>query len=253
MKRMISTLLLALIAFSFLFWYHRTTQYRPLIKTLIVGTSTDFPPFSFRDKENTIVGFDIDVAREVAKRLNLDINLQDKPFGSLVPQIELGHIHMIAAGMTPTAERAERVTFTKPYLSGNPLLVVTKSTTPPLTGLDDLKDKDVIVNTGYTADNYMSNFPDITIIRLAKVADALSALEQGKGFAFVTASFSLKPYIKEGADRFNYLRLQETDEQSALAISKKLPQEFAARVQQALDAMEADGTLDALKNKWDVT
>ena len=99
----------------------------------------------------------------------------------------------------------------------------------------------------------MSKLPDINLIRLAKVVDALTALEQGKGDAFVTASFTLQPYVKDGKDRFNYFRILETDEQSALAISKKLPEDFAKKVQDALDSMEADGTLTALKQKWEVT
>ena len=69
---------------------------------------------------------------------------------------------------------------------------------------------------------------------------------------FVTASFTVQPYIKEGKERFNYFRLPETEESSALAFSKKLPQEFVDRAQKALDAMEADGTIDALKKKWEL-
>ncbi len=252
MKKIFVTLLLALVTFTLVLWYRKTSDYKPLEKLLIVGTSADFPPFSFRDKDNAIVGFDIDVVKEVGKRLSMDIDLQDRPFGLLLPQIELGQIHAIAAGMTPTAERAQRVTFTKPYLTGNPLLVVSLAKHPAITDLEELKGKDVIVNTGYTADFEMSKVPDINLIRLTKVADALAALEQEKGYAFVTASFTLQPYIKEGKERFHYFRLPETEESSALALSKKLPQEFVERVQKALDSMESDGTLEALRKKWEV-
>ena len=184
MKKIFITLLLALITFTLIFWYRKTSDYKPLEKILIVGTSADFPNFSFRDKDNTIVGFDIDVIKEVTKRLGMELDLQDRPFGLLLPQIELGQIHAIAAGMTPTEERAKRVTFSKVYLSGNPLLVVSSAKNPAITDLEDLKGKDVIVNTGYTADFYMSKVPNVNLIRLTKVADALAALEQGKGYAF---------------------------------------------------------------------
>lgn len=251
MKRFLATLLAALLAFTIIFWYRKTADYKPLEKTLIVGTTADFPPFSFRDKDNTITGFDIDVVKEVAKRLNLDVDIQDKAFSTLIAQVESGNLHVIAAGMTPTPERATRVSFTKPYLTGNPLLVVTLPKNP-VASLEDLKGKDVIVNTGYIADDYLSKIPDINLIRIATVSDAISALEQGKAFAFVTASFTLKPHIQDGTERFNYLKLQEIDEEDALAISKKLPAEFSQQVQNALDAMQADGTLDALKLKWHV-
>ena len=51
--------------------------------------------------------------KRLPNALNMDIELHDRPFGLLLPQIELGQIHAIAAGMTPTPERAERVYFTK--------------------------------------------------------------------------------------------------------------------------------------------
>ncbi len=255
MKRLLIPLVLIGASFLAVTWYRSTRDYKPLENILIVGTSADFVPFSFRDQQMNIVGFDIDIAKEVAKRLNMQIDIQDKPFGMLLPQMEMGQIHMIAAGMTPTEERAKRVHFTKPYLTGNPLLVVTLAKNPPVNNLEDLKGKDVIVNTGYTADTYMSKIPDINLIRLGKVADAIAALEHGKGYAFVTAAYTLQPYLKEtGKDKteFNVFRIQETDEKNALAISKKLPDEFVQKVQKALDDMEADGTLTALKQKWEV-
>ena len=258
MKKTLSFILLAASAILIIFWYRSTSDRRPLGDTLIVGTSADFPPFSFRASDDSITGFDIDVIKEIARRLSMGIELQDKQFSTLLPQLELGQIHAIAAGMTPTKERAERVTFTKPYLSGNPLLIVSRQSDPKITGLSDLKGKNVLVNTGYTADLYMSSLQDsllpdtTTLLRLPKVTDALTALEQGKADAFVTASFTLMPYVKEGDTRFNYFPLTETDEQSAIAFSKELPAAFIERAQQALDDMEADGSLDALKKKWHV-
>ena len=252
MKKLLAALIIIALGVSAFFWFRKTSEAKPLGNTLIVGTSADFPPFSFRGSDDSIVGFDIDVIKEVAKRLTMDVELQDKPFTMLIPQIELGQIHVIAAGMTPTPERAKRVRFSKVYLSSNPLLIVTRSTDPQITELEGLKGKEVIVNTGYFADLFMSDKPGIELLRLPKVADAIIALEQGKGDAFVTASFTLKPFVPEGDTRFNTTKLQETDEQNALAFSLLLPDDVVEKAQNALDAMEADGTLEALKGKWNV-
>ncbi len=252
MKKLLGTLAVIAIAISMFFWFRKTSDAKTLSDTLIVGTSADFPPFSFRGSDDSIVGFDIDVIKEVAQRLNLAVDIQDKPFAMLIPQIELGQIHVIAAGMTPTPERAKRVRFSNVYLSSNPLLIVTRSTDPAINNLEDLKGKEVIVNTGYTADLFMSDKPGVELLRLAKVADALTALEKGKADAFVTAMFTLKPYVAEGDTRFNTARLQETDEQNALAFSLLIEQEVVDNAQKALDAMEADGTLAALKKKWNL-
>lgn len=252
MKKIFPILALLIVSAGALFWYRSTSDFKPLEKILIVGTSADFPPFSFRGTNDEIIGFDIDVVKEVAKRLSLDVDIQDKPFSTLLPQLELGQIHVIAAGMTPTPERAKRVRFTNTYLKGNPLLVVTKSSQPEIKGLENLKGKQVIVNTGYTADTYMSSLPDITLLRLPRVTDALTALEYDKADAFVTAAFTLQPYVKEGDTRFKVFKITETDEENALALSKNLSEDFAHKVQKALDDMEADGTLPALKKKWNL-
>ena len=252
MKKILSIGLVILAAALF-FWFRSTKDAKPLSDVLIVGTSADFPPFSFRGSDDSITGFDIDIVKEVAQRLGMKVDIQDKPFTTLLPQIELGQIHVIAAGMTPTEERAKRVTFTKPYLSSNPLLVVTRSQEVKPTSLEDLKGKTILVNTGYTADLYLSSLPALTLQRLPKVVDALTALEQGRADAFVTASNTLLTYVKEGDTRFNFLPLKETDESSALALSKELTPAFFKRVQETLDAMDSDGTLATLKKKWNLT
>lgn len=222
---------------------------------LIVGTSADFPPFSFRDRSDEIIGFDIDVIKEIGKRLNLKIDLIDRPFSMLIPQIQIGQIDVIAAGMTPTPEREKNLRFTKTYLSENPLVIVTlKDKASQIKNIDGLKGKSVIVNTGYVSDSYLSKFPEIQLIRLPKVSDAMIALEHNKADAFVTANLTLEPYdLQLGSknnNKFNVTAIEGTSETSALGISKKLPDELFEKMQKALDDMERDGTLKAIKLKW---
>lgn len=215
----------------------------------IVGTSSDFPPFSFIDAEHQIVGFDIDVIKEAAKRIGLSPDIRDMRFEMLLPELQLGHIQAIAAGMSATPERQKNVSFTKPYLSGNPLIVISRSASP-INNLEELKGKKVVVNTGYVADNYMSKLNDINLIRLPALPDALALLENSGAEAFVTALQSLKPVFKRKAqNKFKTFVLDETDENSSIAVSKKYP-ELQEKLQKALDSMEADGTMESLKQKW---
>src|SRR5690606_5895383 len=108
-----------LVLVSGLFWY--SFFYNPCnqrtVSVIRVVTSADFKPMAFIDGDD-IVGFDIDVVKEIARRLNKQIEIQDMPFELLIPQIQLGSIQLIAAGMTVTPERSERVFFTEPYLTG---------------------------------------------------------------------------------------------------------------------------------------
>jgi len=176
------------------------------------------------------------------------------PFDALIPEIQLGNIHVIAAGMSPTLERAKRVFFTEPYLTNNPLIIITLASNPLIKGVEDLTGKEVAVNEGYVSDMYMSTITGPTIIRLssASIADGILALQSGRAYAFVTAQTSVKRFFKKyGTKEFQTVPIPETDESDALAVSKKYPELFN-RIQTILHNMKQDGTLQTIKRKWEL-
>jgi len=81
---------------------------------LIIGTNAEYAPFTFI-KDGNIVGFDIDVITEVAKRLAKQLVIKDLSFDVLIPDLQLGNLQVVAAGLTPTEERKKRVLFSKTY------------------------------------------------------------------------------------------------------------------------------------------
>lgn len=234
-------------------WYRakNTVITSPALDTVTIGINTEFPPFSFRDNDIT-TGFDIDVITEVFKRLDKKFTFKDIPFDALIPEIQIGSIHVIAAGITPTEERAQRALFTKPHLLGNPLVIISLKTNPPLVTLTDLAGKTVVVNEGYFADSFMSEQPGVDLLRLssALVSDSMLAMQSGRADALVTAALSIKPYFeKYDINDFYVTTIPETEETSAFAISKHYP-DLRYSIQNALDAMTEDGTLAQLKKKW---
>ena len=106
----------------------------------------------------TITGFDIDLIEEVAKRLNKTMQLQDMPFDGLISCLAIRKHSSNCCWHHPTPERAERIIFTKPYLTGiNYLLSAERMLHSK--NLNQLKGKKVAVNEGFTADYYMSKIP----------------------------------------------------------------------------------------------
>jgi ABC-type amino acid transport substrate-binding protein len=268
MKKTSLYIIIALIlGTSAILWYKAEKKIitaTPL-NTIIVGTNSEFQPFSFKE-DDAIVGFDIDVITEVLKRLNKNIVFKDMPFDALLPEIQLGNIHIIAAGITPTPERAQRTLFTRPHLAaGNPLVIVSLLRHPStssgrtdvgqaLTTLDDLTGKTVVVNEGYVADSYMSEQPGVHLIRLssAAVSDGMLALESGRADAVVAALHTIQPYFaKHDQSKFTITPIPGTEESSAFAISKHYP-ELRDYIQITLDRMQEDGTLNSLKRKWNL-
>lgn len=220
-------------------------------ETILVGTNAEFPPFTFINENNEIVGFDIDIAKEVIKRMGKTIEIKDRSFDMLIPEAQNGSVHLLAAGMTATPERAHIINFTTPYLKGEPLVVITLKQNK-INRIEDLQNHEVIVNEGYTSDAYMSAQPHIDLKRLPSPAESFLDLQTEKSFAYVTTLSAAKPFLQKiGYDHFNIFEIEGTQENTAMGISKEYP-ELLPVIQPILDAMEADGTIQALKKKWDL-
>jgi polar amino acid transport system substrate-binding protein len=244
----IAIMLGTVIAITTVYKKKNATGTTPDSHTIVVGTNAEYPPFTYT-KNGIIMGFDIDVIKEIARRLGKEIILQDMPFDALMPQMQLGTIQVIAAGLTPTAERAKQVFFANPHISGDPLVIISKGG-ETLETVDQLRNKRVVVNEGFTADYYISqqNIPDVT--RLATLNEGVLALKSNRADAFVTAQSAIKPFLTtvDGAG-FRANVIPGTEESAALAVSKKHPHLFE-QIKRVLGDMEQDGTLAGLKERW---
>jgi arginine/lysine/histidine transporter system substrate-binding protein len=239
-------------------WYR--AQQAPLAplesNQIIVGTNSEFPPFSFKEN-NEFVGFDIDVIKEVAQRLDKEIIIKDMPFDALLPSIQVGTIQVIAAGVTPTPERSKHANFTHPHLTGNPLVIISlKNSSHPekaIATVEDLRNKKVVVNEGYIADTFMSDQPvDLLRISSSLVSDGMLTLQSGRVDAFVTSLHSIKPYFeKYDKAHFNVTEIPHTEETSAFAVSL-YDRDLKIAMQVILDEMEKDGTLKRIKAQWNL-
>ncbi len=244
--------LISLLSISLVGWMliHKKNQTTPdtLHSTIIVGTNAEYPPFSFMENK-MVVGSEIDIVNEIARRLGKKIIFQNMPFDALLPQIQLGSIQIIAAGMTPTAERAKQVFFTPSHID-NDILVMVSLKDKPVTNVKELQDKRVVVNEGYTADYYVSSLKIPTVIRLSTIEEALLALKSGRADVLVSAKKALQEFFAlDSSSIFTETIIPDTKEEYALVVSKKYPELFA-EVKKALDDMKKDGTLDQIKNKW---
>lgn len=219
-------------------------------KALIVGTNSEFPPFEYLEN-GELVGFEIDVVRHIAQSLGKTVIFRDLPFDALIPEVQTGEIHMIAAGMTPTSEREKRVYFTTPILDKNPLVVVSLASKQPITSLDQLKGKTVAVNEGYFADKYISSLSNVTVLRIASasIGEAFVGLQSGRADALVASQASLTPFLDKQKDGVQIYPIQATDEICALVVARQYP-ELLDSVNAVIETMKKDGTLQTLQKKW---
>lgn len=254
MKKILWLIISILLLSGIAIWVRNEYRKRlpELPEIIFVGTSADFPPYTYKE-EGQFLGFDIDLINEIGARLNIPITIQDMPFELLIPQLQHGDIQVVAAGITPTVDRAKLVQFSTSYIAKDPLIILTLAQKPLAMGLESLVEKMVAVNAGYNADVYMSKIPNIRLSRVPTIADAISALKNGTVDAYVTTFSTIQPIFDQyGKDTFGEIFvIEDADEEIALGLSPLYPK-LKTVVDNALSEMQTDGTIEKLKAKWHV-
>lgn len=111
---------------------------------IVLGTAADYPPYEFVadiDGQLEVVGFDIDIAREIANDLGVELEIRDMDFDGLLAALVAGNIDIIVAGMVPTEEREESVDFSIPYYSTEQRFLVRAEDVGKLTTIESLAGK----------------------------------------------------------------------------------------------------------------
>ena len=129
----------------------------------VLGLDDSFPPMGYRDENGEIVGFDIDVAKEVCKRLGVELVTQPIDWTAKEQELQTGNIDCIWNGFTITEERLEAMTFSEPYVDNAQVAVVKLSS--GFNTLADLKGKIIGVQAGSLAEIAIKWFgADITVV-----------------------------------------------------------------------------------------
>lgn len=114
------------------------------------GNQCGIPPFEYVDDNKKVDGFDIALMKEIAKRMDKKIEIQNMEFKSLIGSMESKTINVVAAGMTKTEERQNAVDFSDSYYTSNQAIIVNKDS--KITKLSQLDGKKIGVQEGTTGD-----------------------------------------------------------------------------------------------------
>lgn len=255
MKKFIPFIASAVVIAGLYYYLYQTpasTQSPDANNNLVVGISPDFPPFALIDLESgQIVGLEVDVVTEIAKRMNKNLIIKDMPFNSLIIELIAGQIDAIAAGMTPTPERKKNILFSVPYIEDDENIAVFKKDAQPITCLQDLFEKQVAVNIGYTSDTYLSKYPEVSLIRLKTPSDGFMALQSGSVDVFVIAQSIFDNFAQShsAAEQYQTFTLPASADACALAFAK-YNKKLQAQIDPIITGMIEDGTMLAIKKKW---
>lgn len=222
---------------------------------VIMGLDDTFAPMGFRDENNEIVGFDVDLAKEVFARNDLELVLQPIDWTMKEAELNAGNIDMIWNAYTITAERKEKVAFTEPYLDNRQVIVTLADS--DINSKKDLEGKKVVAQAGSTAVDAMYNEPDVVAtfyggepILFDTNHEAFMDLEAGRSDAIVADEVLARYYIKQkGPGGSKVLDEDFGDEEYGIGFRKQ-DKKLLEMVESTLDEMRKDGTFDAIYDKW---
>ncbi|NLJ58254.1 MAG: amino acid ABC transporter substrate-binding protein [Tissierellia bacterium] len=222
-------------------------------ETLIMGLDDTFAPMGFRDETGNLVGFDVDLANEVAKRMGITIEFQPIDWSMKETELNAGNIDLIWNGYTITPARQEMVNFTKPYLENSQIIVTLADS--DINTKADLAGRNVTVQAESSALDAINAEPEVAasfgdLAEFATNNEAFIDLEAGRSEALVVDEVLARYYMKlKGEENYKVLEEDFGDEEYGVGVRKE-DTELLEKLNEIFDEMINDGTYDEIYSKW---
>ncbi|HNB27713.1 MAG TPA: transporter substrate-binding domain-containing protein [Alphaproteobacteria bacterium] len=235
-------------------------------KVLVEVTDQAYPPFSYINESGEVVGFDIDISKEIAKRLGVDYKVETPSWEIIVAGNWNGRWDICVCSMTPTAERAQVLDFVNEYYE-SPAVIAVNVDNADIKTAADLNGKKVGAQAGTTYEKYVQKalvidipgakpveypFAEATVVPYDSEDTAFQDLALGTGKrldAIVSNYLTTIDRVKANPDKFKIVGDSLYGEPIWVAVDKGDP-EWQAKIKEIFKAMEADGTLKAISEKW---
>jgi len=221
---------------------------------LIMGFDEAYPPFGFVSEDGEHVGFDIDLANEVAKRMGVELVLQPISWDAKELELSSGNIDCIWSGLTITPERREQMTFTMPYVANEQIMVVMADS--GITCAADVAGKVLGTQAASASVDALNANPAVkdSLAEIALSDDfvaALMDLRLGGIDVLLIDSTVGNYYIAQQNDPESFLVLPEVLQAEEYGIAvRKGEATLADAINAQLIAIQEDGTLDTIRAAW---
>jgi len=218
---------------------------------IVVGLDDNFPPMGFRDEKGVLVGFDIDLAREAAKRLGAEVEFKPIDWNAKEAELSGKRVDALWNGLTITEQRKEKIAFTSPYLENRQIVVVTAASA--IKTKADLAGKVVGVQDGSSAvEAVEKDAAGKSLKQLKKFGDnvtALMDLSTGRLDALVVDEVVGRYYTAKKPGEYAVLDEHFGTEEYGVGVRKD-DVALLGKLQQAMDAMKKDGSAARISTQW---
>lgn len=224
-------------------------------EAIVVGLDDTFVPMGFKDEKGELTGFDVELAREVFKRLGLNVKFQAIDWAMKETELNSGNIDLIWNGYTITNERMEKVAFTKPYMENRQVIITLSNSN--IGKKSELNGKRVGIQNGSSSLDAVNKEPELVKsfkngepVLFDTNNEALMDLEAGRIDAVVADEILARYYIKaRGAEKYRVLDEDFGREEYGIGVRKD-DKVLLDKVNKTLSEMKDDGTSQRLSEKW---
>ncbi len=220
-------------------------------KVLKVALSDDYAPMEYRDENNDLVGFDIDVINALEKELGMEIEILTMAWDGLFVGLENDKHDMIISAVSITPERLESYQMSKPYLASGQVVVVNKDNTDIKTA-EDMTGKKIgvqVQSTGEAAATKQNEKTPFDLTSYDEVSSIFNDLKTGRLDGSVVDYLVAMDYVAQNPDDYDITDVILSNEPLAVCM-KKDDTELKAKVDEALKKMQESGELKKISEKW---
>ena len=218
--------------------------------TIIVGLEGDWAPWSYVDENDELTGYDVEVAKAIADKLGVEIQIVPGEWDGLFAGMDAGRYDMVVNGVEVTEERADKYDFSTPYAYIRTALIV-KGDNDSIKTFEDLKGKKTANSIASTYMNLAESY-GATCYGVSTLDETLTMVLQGRVDAPLNAIVSFTDYMAQHPDS-NLKVVATTEDASNVAIPMRKGDETASlreAVNKAIDELREDGTLSELSTRF---
>jgi len=213
---------------------------------LTMATNATFPPYEMTTDSGDIEGIDVDTAKAIAEKLGLELQIDDMDFDAALLSVQQGKADIAMAGITVTDERKAVMAFSDSYATGIQSIIVPEGS--DIASPDDLAGKKIGTQRGTTGYIYCTDdFGEDSVVAYDNGLTAVQALNNGQVDAVVIDNAPAKEYVAANPG-LKVLETSYAEEDYAIGMAKGSSLEAA--VNAALEELKADGTLQAIVDKY---
>ena len=213
---------------------------------LTMATNAAFPPYEMTTDAGEFEGIDVDTAKAIAEKLGLELQIDDMDFDAALLSVQQGKADIVMAGVTVTDDRKAVMDFSDSYATGIQSIIVPNDS--DIASPDDLAGKKIGTQRGTTGYIYCSDdFGDENVVAYDDGLTAVQALNNGQVDAVVIDNAPAQEFVAANPG-LKVLDTSYAEEDYAIGMAKGSALEDA--VNKALEELKADGTLQAIVDKY---